>query len=140
MTTKSGGGGWFFVVIPCSLLLVVLMYALLPEYPVHRVASREIYALGRLRKIDTSQQEFLRVHGSFADSLDSLRDLGPAKSDYIYALEITAREERGRPAKYVVRASPRVPNETGVRYFAVDETGAIRWDTHPVTPQSPLLQ
>jgi hypothetical protein len=120
------------------LLLLGGAYVFTPDR--FSVASKEAYAVDRLRRVARSQEEFRKLHWSFADSLDSLQDLGVAKSDYVYVLEVTARDEGGHPAGYVVKASPRVRNRTGVRSFSVDETGALRWDANQITPQSPLLE
>jgi hypothetical protein len=55
--------------------------------------------------------------------------------------EVTARDERGRAAKYIATASPSEPGKTGTRYFSIDETGTLHYEMMPpLDVQSPVLR
>jgi hypothetical protein len=134
-TRTLGGGLVFLNLFGCTLLF-------LPTLDRHRIGKYEAQAVGHILSVAEKQKEFKAAHnGSFADSFAQLPDVTLSGHTYTYSLEVTARDERGRVAKYIATASPSEPGKTGTRYFSIDETGILRYETmRPVDPQSPVLR
>jgi hypothetical protein len=107
-----------------------------------RIAAHESSAVSHLRRLFEEQQEFrAERNGSFADVLSQLPNSTPGDRAYVYSLEVTERDVKGRVSKYVATASPSSPGKTGTRFFSVDERGTLHVELmRPVNSSSPVLE
>jgi len=128
--------------IAATIALLVLAYTLLPNVDQHRIPARESRAVGHLRNILLAQQEFRSEHGCYASELAELPDYVASRDhDYTYAVQPQGKDEKGCVTKYIVTASPVSQQAKGARYFWLDQTETLRFETtHPAGASSPVLQ
>lgn len=119
----------------CILLLASaggLLFLLLPADGIFGFTSDLPAAEASAAKILTGASrgnaEILRLSGSFAGSIEDLSvartvTFGSTKGKYEF------KYERTDATHYTLEAWPSVPGKTGVRYFYVDQTGVVRWES-----------
>lgn len=132
---------WLWSLTFGAFLVVAMVLLLWPRCIFRiKVSSEESSAASRLRTIANTQTAYRVTHeGSYADSLALLGFRAEARG-YTYSLEVVSRDASGRVIAYIARASPDVPDKTGVRYFSVDEKGNLHYEMdHPVDDRSPTL-
>ena len=138
MTIESRWKRWLFLVAGV-LVGGGVVYLLLPHVDHIKANPYESSAVARLRTIAERQDEFRTTHnGGYAETFDQLQ-IGPSDGHYAYSLAIAAKNGQGQVTKYTAEASPAAPEKAGLRYFSIDETKTVRFDTHPVDAASPPL-
>ncbi|MFZ0859653.1 MAG: DUF4190 domain-containing protein [Candidatus Sulfotelmatobacter sp.] len=123
--------------IPIILIIAAIA---IPNLLRARIAANESSAIGSVRILVTSEITYATLHRSqgYTCSLSDLAEAtlirGPLatgqKNGYVFELtECSAGTEGGANVKYQVVAYPLRVNQTGVRAFCTDESGAIRVDS-----------
>ena len=139
-----GCGFLLFLTVSCLIGLVFIPGYVGPS----RVVGNEAAAIGALRTISTAQTLFREADKDgnntpdYAENLVALETealidsvLGSGtKQGYIFSI---VRSTTDPTAKWSCTADPESPGETGNRYFFVDESGIIRFDSvGPAGPSS----
>jgi TonB family protein len=108
-------------------------------------SANETSAVGSLRTLVTVNMQFTATYGGFATSLAQLGPGDPPselaadlidsvlasgrKAGYTFTYTAGAMDEKGKVVSFTVEAEPIEPGKTGKRFFFVDQSGVIRFET-----------
>jgi hypothetical protein len=147
-------GAWLAVLtlvleLPCFALLAIVFTP--PGLIDARRKGNEAAARGALRNISTAQLVYQQSdpdgnkHPDYAPNLGALsaHELidpvlgGGTKQGYIFSITRSGDDPENR---WSATARPLAPGDSGIRYFHVDETGIIRFETSRMAgPKSPAV-
>lgn len=152
----SAGAGFSLIelLIVVSIILIIAAIAI-PQFIKSRMAANEASAVGSLRAICSGNVLYDHTYSlGFAPTLAALGRApggGPAtalnadildpvvasgiKSGYSF---VYAAAGGAKPDRFAVNANPISPGQSGERYFFVDQTMVIRFDT--LGPAGPASQ
>lgn len=124
---------WSAIAFGCcivvALALVVVTYPHSPFRPA-RGPMNEALVARTPRNIVELETQYWELHsGTYSRSLKELSGFRNDQSGYVIVYAPSAADAEGKIAHFAVTALPRVPGETGVRYFYGDESGVLRWET-----------
>jgi hypothetical protein len=102
------------------------------EVRIARNAHAETSAIQQLQAIAKSENTFRDANHRFSTNVEELKDLPKPEDLYQYDYRQLS------PQSYVATAAPKQPGKHGKRYFAMDETGVVRYELlRPATTTSP---
>jgi uncharacterized membrane-anchored protein YhcB (DUF1043 family) len=102
------------------------------EVRIARNAHAETTAIQQLQAIAKAENAFRDVNHHFSSSLEELKDLPKVADLYQYDFRQVS------PQSYLATAAPKQPGKQGKRYFAMDESGVVRYEVlRPATNTSP---
>lgn len=145
---KNKGFSLIELLIVVAIILIIAAIAI-PNLLRARIAANEASAAASVRTLNTAQVSYLSTYPSIGFA-NVLTDLGgttcmPPNStsacliDTVLAsgqkdgYRFRLRGVTGTPAStYQFIALPRVPNQTGVRYFCSFADGVVRYDTSAI--------
>jgi prepilin-type N-terminal cleavage/methylation domain-containing protein len=130
---SSGGFTLVEIMVVVAILLIIVTLAL-PNMLRSRMNANELAAITHCRLISNSCQSFYSntIPHTYPSSLDDL--IEPTSSPPYIDTTLASGDKQGYTFEYnsdgedsfILQASPKTPDRTGVRYFYVDETGVIR--------------
>lgn len=111
-------------------IIMILSFLLIPSMLRSSITANESSAIANLRNIYTvSQMYYVDNAREYPQQLSDLSDyISPAlasgsKSGYLFVYSRDSEDE------FHINSNPRTPGRTGVRYFYLDETNVIRYNS-----------
>jgi hypothetical protein len=125
------------VAIPFILIIAAIA---IPNLLRARISANESSAVGSVRNLIAAEVAYNQMNATYGYTchLSDFRSAGLAdqrllsgeKSGYRFELQNCSQEVEGGPVtKFQIIASPRNYNQSGVRAFCADESGAVRVDS-----------
>ena len=121
--------------VACLLLAAIAI----PNLIRSKMAANEASAVGSLRTLTTATIVYSTEHGHLPPDLKSLEGqidstlASGIKSGYRFTYQPYGN-------RYIVKAEPIQPEESGARYFSTDETGTIFWNGRPLDGDAPKAE
>ncbi|MCF7871242.1 MAG: prepilin-type N-terminal cleavage/methylation domain-containing protein [Candidatus Omnitrophica bacterium] len=128
-------------------ILMILLLLVIPNLWRARVNSNESVAVSNLKSLNSSLQMYYLDNDSFPDNLTDL--IFPASDPSYVNPELTDGTEAGYNFSYTqdsqdsfhITASPRRVGTTGKRYFYLDDSGDIHYNSESQASSSdPILK
>jgi|SRR5579859_5302976 len=117
------------VAILIAIVVILCLGILGTRFEHWRGAANEAAAANHLARIAVAEDVYRHKHGgNYSQSLSELEGLEAEPSAYVFKYTPGAPSVSNRIDTYSATAEPRIPSETGNRYFYIDQSRLLRYE------------